>query len=257
MLTPQDLLVWFQRHTIPEDTRALITQIRSSAPSRRVRGGKSNVCGRYPSRKMGVSIQFESHRVELAGIYEMEHDAGVLEYFDQPPPIKLRYESPRSRQLGVLHLSEVGILCGQRQLNYPSQGVFLSRTRPRFRLKAASREAALIEQGHENDDPVPAKDAHQAQLGSPPGAGGRHGVGCQQQERALGNRLLRHPANAEQPQGGNGDGQPQPGRSLRIGHAGALPLPAAAFGDLATLLNPRPQSIPTRLAGTSSQSRKF
>ena len=38
---------------------------------------------------MGVTIQFESHRVELAEIYEMEHDADVLEYYDQPPPIKL------------------------------------------------------------------------------------------------------------------------------------------------------------------------
>jgi len=63
------------------------------SPSRRVGGGRSNVSGRYPSRKMGVTIQFESHRVELAGIYEMEHDDTVLEYFDQPPPIKLDYES--------------------------------------------------------------------------------------------------------------------------------------------------------------------
>jgi putative transposase len=42
-----------------------------------------------------VTIQFESHWVELAGIYEMEHDAAVLEFFDQPPPIKLEYESPK------------------------------------------------------------------------------------------------------------------------------------------------------------------
>jgi hypothetical protein len=28
---------------------------------------------------MGVTIQFESRRIELAGTYEMEHDAGVLE----------------------------------------------------------------------------------------------------------------------------------------------------------------------------------
>ncbi|HLK64671.1 MAG TPA: hypothetical protein VKU19_14600 [Bryobacteraceae bacterium] len=34
-----------------------------------------------------MTIQFESHRVELAAIYEMEHDAHVLEYFDQPPSI--------------------------------------------------------------------------------------------------------------------------------------------------------------------------
>jgi hypothetical protein len=34
---------------------------------------------------MGVTIQFESHRVELAFIYQLEHDSSVLEYYDQPP----------------------------------------------------------------------------------------------------------------------------------------------------------------------------
>ena len=67
-----------------------------SAPptrTRRVRSSRGNVSGRYPSKKMGVTIQFESHRVELAAIYEMEHDAHVLEYFDQPPSIKLLYDA--------------------------------------------------------------------------------------------------------------------------------------------------------------------
>jgi hypothetical protein len=73
------LLSWFQKLDLPEPTRSVIHHIRSSGPSRRVGGGSSNVCGRYPSKKMGVTIQFESHRVELAGIYEMEHDASVLE----------------------------------------------------------------------------------------------------------------------------------------------------------------------------------
>src|SRR5438477_397475 len=87
------LSAWFQRLAIPAQTRSIIDCIRSSGPSRHVGGGRSNVSGRYPSRKMGVTIQFESHRVELAGVYEMEHDAGVLEYFDQPPSIKLDYAS--------------------------------------------------------------------------------------------------------------------------------------------------------------------
>ena len=69
MLSPSELLSWFQRLDISEQARSIISHIRSSGPSRRVRGGNSNVCGRYPSRKMGVSIQFESHRVELAGVY--------------------------------------------------------------------------------------------------------------------------------------------------------------------------------------------
>ena len=110
MLTSDGLLNWFQQRNVPESTRATINQVRSAAPSRRVRGGRSNVSGRYPSRKMGVTIQFESHRVELAGIYEMEHDAGVLEYYDQPPPIKLDYESAAGKKLGVVHTPDFFVI---------------------------------------------------------------------------------------------------------------------------------------------------
>lgn len=110
MLTNDDLLAWFQRLDLPDQTRSAISHIRSVGPARRVGGGKSNVAGRYPSRKMGVSIQFESHRVEMAGVYEMEHDAGVLEYFDQPPTIKLDYESPAGRRMGVLHTPDFFVI---------------------------------------------------------------------------------------------------------------------------------------------------
>jgi hypothetical protein len=51
---------------------------------------------------MGMTIQFESHRVELAAIYEMEHDDSVEEFYDQPPSIKLDYLSAEGRHLGVL-----------------------------------------------------------------------------------------------------------------------------------------------------------
>jgi transposase InsO family protein len=59
---------------------------------------------------MGVTIQFESHRVELAGIYEMEHDADVLEFFDQPIQIKLNYESPAGKRVGVLHTPDFFVI---------------------------------------------------------------------------------------------------------------------------------------------------
>ena len=110
MLTNDDLLLWFQRLAIPAQTRSIIDCIRSSGPSRHVGGGRSNVSGRYPSRKMGVTIQFESHRVELAGVYEMEHDAGVLEYFDQPPSIKLDYASATGKRIGVLHTPDFFVI---------------------------------------------------------------------------------------------------------------------------------------------------
>ncbi|RUT00719.1 hypothetical protein DSM107010_66930 [Chroococcidiopsis cubana SAG 39.79] len=47
---------------------------------------------------MGVTIQFESHRNELARIYELENDPKVLEYYDQPPPIELLYQARSGRR---------------------------------------------------------------------------------------------------------------------------------------------------------------
>jgi len=52
---------------------------------------------------MNVTIQFESHRVELAAVYEMEHDPDVIEYYDQPPSFKLEYSGMNGRRLAVFH----------------------------------------------------------------------------------------------------------------------------------------------------------
>ncbi len=89
---------WCQSLGFSQAARATIEQIRSSPPSRRVRSGRGNVSGNYPSRKMGVTIQFESHRNELARIYELEHDPDVLEYYDQPPSFELDYLSKSGRR---------------------------------------------------------------------------------------------------------------------------------------------------------------
>ena len=73
MLSRDDLLTLYQRLGLSDEARSIIDRARSSDPARRVRSGRGNVSGRYPSKKMGVTIQFESHRVELAAIYEMEN----------------------------------------------------------------------------------------------------------------------------------------------------------------------------------------
>ena len=110
MLSGDDLIAWYKRLGIAERTQGLIDRIRSSPPARRVRGRRSNVSGQYPSRKMGVTIQFESHRVELAAIREMEHDGSVLEFFDQPPSIMLAYNSAQGRPLSVRHTPDFFVL---------------------------------------------------------------------------------------------------------------------------------------------------
>jgi putative transposase len=110
VLSRDDLLAIYERLGLSDQARAAIDDVRCSDPARRVRSGRGNVSGRYPSKKMGMTIQFESHRVELAAIYEMEHDAGVLEYFDQPSSIKLLYDSPNGRPMGVMHTPDFFVI---------------------------------------------------------------------------------------------------------------------------------------------------
>ncbi|MBN3888164.1 MAG: TnsA endonuclease N-terminal domain-containing protein [Nostoc sp. JL31] len=101
---------WVARLQISEAGQKIIEKVRSSEPSRRVGGGSKNVSGRYPSRKMGVTIQFESHRVELPIIYQLEHDEDVLEFYDQPPQIKLDYQASNGRRLGILHTPDLFVI---------------------------------------------------------------------------------------------------------------------------------------------------
>lgn len=74
-----------------EDTIAYVKRIRESEPARRVKSNSKNVSGTYPSKKMGLSIQFESRTLELPAIFEKEHNPNVLEYYDQPPSFKISY----------------------------------------------------------------------------------------------------------------------------------------------------------------------
>ena len=110
MLTSSQFRDWCINLNLSESATEQIQQIRSSPPSRRVQSRRGNVSGRYPSRKMGVTIQFESHHHELAGIYSMEYDSEVLEYYDQPPAIKLNYESASGRGVGVQHTPDFFVI---------------------------------------------------------------------------------------------------------------------------------------------------
>ncbi len=110
MLSAHELARLCERLGLSGEARAIVDTIRSSPPTRRVRSAAGNVSVRYPSRKMGVTIQAESHRVELAGLYEYEHDQQVLEFYDQPPAIKLIYQAKNGRQVGVWHTPDYFVL---------------------------------------------------------------------------------------------------------------------------------------------------
>src|SRR5207249_11798750 len=101
---------WCVQLKLPPETRDLIARLRASPPVRRVGSHAHNVSGAYASRKMGCTIQFESHKVELWAIYVMEYDQSVLEYSDQPMVLELRYTSPSGRPVHVKHTPDFLVL---------------------------------------------------------------------------------------------------------------------------------------------------
>lgn len=109
-LTSDELNDWCKRQNLSKQAREVIERIRSSEPSRRVGGGRNNVSGCYPSKKMGVTIQFESHKVELPFIYQLEHDENVLEFYDQPPQIKLNYQSESGRDIAFFYTPDFFVI---------------------------------------------------------------------------------------------------------------------------------------------------
>jgi hypothetical protein len=84
--------VFSKEQGISNDQKLYINNIRTSDPARRVKSNGKNVPGFYSSKKMGLTIQFESHTLELAAIYLMEFDEGVYEFYDQPPSFTINYE---------------------------------------------------------------------------------------------------------------------------------------------------------------------
>lgn len=61
MFSAEEFQAWCARLQLSQEAKAFISTIRSSPPVRRSRGRVGNVTGRYPSPKMGRTIQFESH----------------------------------------------------------------------------------------------------------------------------------------------------------------------------------------------------
>src|SRR5260370_40230525 len=90
-IAPAAFEQWCRARALAPSTCDYLSTIRGSQPVRRVTSRANNVSGAYPSRKMGVTIQFESQNPELWAIVMMDRDESVLEFFEQPDTFKLRY----------------------------------------------------------------------------------------------------------------------------------------------------------------------
>lgn len=67
---------------------AYVNRVRSSPPARRVGGSRFlSVSCRFPSEKMGCTIQAESRTGEYPLVLTLELDDDVIEFYDQPSPV--------------------------------------------------------------------------------------------------------------------------------------------------------------------------
>src|SRR5216684_7915399 len=130
MLTTTQFQHWCLRLGFSPETCELLARLRASPPARRVRSRAHNVSGAYASRKMGCTIQFESHKVELWAMYVMEYDRAVLEYYDQPLVLPLRYTSSSARPVQVDHTPDFLVLS--------TDGAVLEEWKPEDRLQELS-----------------------------------------------------------------------------------------------------------------------
>ena len=96
---------------LPREGQEYVARVRTLPPARRPQNrGGMNVVGAFPSKKMKVAINFESHRNELSAIYLHEHDDDVVAYYDQPEEIKLTYPDAKGRNTGFWHTPDFLVL---------------------------------------------------------------------------------------------------------------------------------------------------
>jgi putative transposase len=111
MLTQTEFESWRIKNEVSTQTLHYInSNIRNAPPARAVGRGNRSLTGKYPSKKMGQYIQWESRTVEGPAVYMMENDPEVLEYYDQPNKINLRYTDSNGRNRAFLYTPDFFVI---------------------------------------------------------------------------------------------------------------------------------------------------
>ncbi len=100
------LLAYFRRLGFPKETQELLMRIRTSPPSRTLGARHGNMPVWYPSKKMQCIIKAESAKVEFPFLLQAEYSQEILEVWDQPPSIALKYLDKRGHLQRPLHTAD-------------------------------------------------------------------------------------------------------------------------------------------------------
>jgi transposase InsO family protein len=110
MMDDLEFSLWCDRLNFSKTTQGVIAGIRSSEPVRSRQSRVGNWTGRYASDKMGRTIQFESRTPEFPAVVTYENDDEVVEYYDQPSKIEMRYIAKIGRPVLFWHTPDFFVL---------------------------------------------------------------------------------------------------------------------------------------------------
>jgi putative transposase len=102
MIPDDNFLKMYLARRVCEPAKKYIDRLRK-APAHVPRGSSRAVTGIFESRKIGESIHYKGHMVQLPLIIQMEHDPDVLAYYDGLEKIKLTYELPDGKKHSELY----------------------------------------------------------------------------------------------------------------------------------------------------------
>lgn len=91
MLSENEINGYIDNHSLADTAVQYMSDVRARDASRMVgTHSKQNLCSWIPSKKMGHTISVESRGPEKAFFLLCEYDDRVLEYWDQPEPVKVK-----------------------------------------------------------------------------------------------------------------------------------------------------------------------
>lgn len=86
-------------HSLTQEVKNYLSTVRNSDPSRMVGvNAQNNLCSWAMSKKMGHTVSLESRTAEKAFFILSEYDERIIEYWDQPEPIKVERTNKNGRK---------------------------------------------------------------------------------------------------------------------------------------------------------------
>ena len=111
MLNDQEFSDYCRSISLTGEALEYVERVRTGNPSRMV-GARaiSNVIGFVPSAKMGFSVSAESRMPERAFITLCEYDHRILEFWDQPDPIRIQIKDKKDRLRSIWYTPDYLVL---------------------------------------------------------------------------------------------------------------------------------------------------